>query len=350
MCIIVCKPGDHPIPEDDILSECWSHNNDGAGYMYPREGSVHINKGFMKLQSLVKSLKGLPGDIKNGPIIIHFRKATHGNRDGGNTHPFPVCGDYNAMRKTRNVCDIAVTHNGVLSITPEEKQASDTMAFIKHVIHENPTWLFDSVRPVVFDMAIGSNKFATMTGAGRIIKIGSFTDDDGISYSNTTYKRSQYTSVGFGRNNNNVWRCTTCTHHRLGAYQWAEQCKGCTWSNEWKNYKRGDPKATTQSDTKTPTSEEVAEQFQEAFNEWEDRINNDVPPRQLPSSNQRVWRKCATCFIQWDKIQRRECPLCGDEGTLVFSTPHKDADVCRLDGMRVTESDEAVAEALAATL
>ena len=46
MCVICYKPKGIAFPEERILQNCFDNNPDGAGFMWPENGKVHIRKGF----------------------------------------------------------------------------------------------------------------------------------------------------------------------------------------------------------------------------------------------------------------------------------------------------------------
>ena len=59
MCIIAIKEKGVAMPDLETLNNMWNNNPDGAGYMFPFDGKVHIRKGFMSLKSSLKTLINL---------------------------------------------------------------------------------------------------------------------------------------------------------------------------------------------------------------------------------------------------------------------------------------------------
>ena len=57
MCIAVYKPIGQKMPSKKIFSNCFSSNDDGAGFMFPYNGKVHYEKGFMSYKSFKTGLK-----------------------------------------------------------------------------------------------------------------------------------------------------------------------------------------------------------------------------------------------------------------------------------------------------
>ena len=132
MCIIACKPEGVEMPSVHTISNMWHNNPDGAGIMYNYEGRVHIRKGLMDLDDFIKELGHIREkvDLKSAAVVMHFRIATHGGVKPENTHPFPVSDSIPALRKTKLTTRLGVAHNGIISITPREKDISDTMEYI----------------------------------------------------------------------------------------------------------------------------------------------------------------------------------------------------------------------------
>ena len=92
MCIIAIKEAGVAMPDLKTLQAMWDNNPDGAGYMFPMDGKVHIRKGFMEFNDLKNDLDDLAKviNIKETPVIMHFRIGTHGvRRNPANTHPLP---------------------------------------------------------------------------------------------------------------------------------------------------------------------------------------------------------------------------------------------------------------------
>ena len=57
MCIIIAKKSGVDIPTVETLKNCFENNSDGSGYAFYRAGQVHIKKGFMSLERMLKSLE-----------------------------------------------------------------------------------------------------------------------------------------------------------------------------------------------------------------------------------------------------------------------------------------------------
>lgn len=203
MCIIVAKSAGVKMPADNLLSNCFTNNPDGAGIMVSAKGKVYGFKGLMTYDAFTAKLHQIEkrfGDLDKLNVVMHFRIKTHGTVIAANTHPFPVTSSYKAMRKLEWVADLGMAHNGIIDATchhPDVKKenVSDTMVFIKRI-----------VAPVVEQTSIMKNdkllealrlsadsKLAFMDGK-RLVVLGDFKYIDGIYYSNSSYEAVKYTN------------------------------------------------------------------------------------------------------------------------------------------------------------
>ena len=194
MCIIAIKQAGIKMPATTTIENMWHNNKDGAGFMYTKDGNVHIEKGLMTLKDFKAALKRLEKtiDVVNTPIILHFRITTHGGTSPGNCHPFPISEKLPLLQMTKCKAPLAVAHNGIIDIKPSQKDISDTMEYIitqlaplyqlKKDFYRQPAG-----KKLIYN-AIKS-KMAFLDAAGRIETVGNFiTGEDGILYSNASYK------------------------------------------------------------------------------------------------------------------------------------------------------------------
>ena len=103
MCIIVIKEKGVDLPKDYIFKNCFENNDDGAGFMYNKDGEVIIQKGYMSYKAFKKALdKALKkiDDVKNTAMVFHFRISTQGGTNPQNCHPFPLSSDENDLQAT----------------------------------------------------------------------------------------------------------------------------------------------------------------------------------------------------------------------------------------------------------
>ena len=193
MCIIAIKPAGKKLPATATIENCWYNNSDGAGFMYAAGGTVHIEKGFMTLKDFKAALNKLEKDIDviNTPIVLHFRITTHGGTSPGNTHPFPVTEKLPLLQMTKSKAPLAVVHNGTIDIKPSKKDISDTMEYVINQLAplyqlKKDFYRRPAGKKLVYNFI--KSKMVFLDGAGRLETVGEFTEDEGILYSNSSYK------------------------------------------------------------------------------------------------------------------------------------------------------------------
>lgn len=202
MCIIAIKNSGVAFPTDEVITNMWVNNPDGAGFMYTHDGKVIIGKGFMNLDGYLQAIHNILAsddiDPVDTPFILHCRITTHGGTCPECTHPFPITDNMAALRKTLVASDIGVAHNGIIrSVTPRDKHTSDTQEYIASVLApiykaNRKFWQSKGLMQVITN-TVGS-KLAFLTGDGHICTIGKFeTDKDtGLIFSNDSYKPRLY--------------------------------------------------------------------------------------------------------------------------------------------------------------
>lgn len=194
MCIIAIKPAGISMPATKTIENCWYNNPDGAGFMYAKGGTVHVEKGFMKLKSLKAALKRLEKsiDITNTPLTLHFRITTHGETSPENCHPFPVTEKLPLLQMRKSKTPLAVAHNGIIDIKPSKKGISDTMEYIISQLAplyqlKKDFYKHEAGKKLIYNFI--RSKMAFLDATGRIETVGDFiTGDDGLLYSNNSYK------------------------------------------------------------------------------------------------------------------------------------------------------------------
>lgn len=192
MCIIAIKKQGMDMPTTETIENMWYSNPDGAGIMWNEKGKVHIEKGFMTLESFEKRLEEInPEKLKDKAVVMHFRITTHGGTCKENCHPFPVTGNRNVLGKPIMNTDLGMAHNGIISAVTPRKGISDTMEYdlsqlsimkkIDPAFYMKDDWL------ELIENAIES-KMAFLDPKGNIRTVGIFEEADGILYSNNSYK------------------------------------------------------------------------------------------------------------------------------------------------------------------
>ena len=196
MCVAVLKPAGADVPSLDILKKCWESNPDGAGIALSEDDCVYFRKGFMTFSAFEAFyLANNVADRVSQAIAFHFRIGTHGLKDGGNTHPFPVSEDADVLRALEGRAPLMIAHNGVFSIPISIKDVSDTGQFIANC-----------AKTAAKDPVAYWNDNATITRSSRMLVIrpgNRFTllgdwhfseKANGSFFSNTYWNRTTYVS------------------------------------------------------------------------------------------------------------------------------------------------------------
>jgi predicted glutamine amidotransferase len=186
MCLIIMQSAGAMLPAQAIENG-WSHNDDGAGYMFvDDEGKLIIRKPFFKLKHLLRSYRSdwaICG--ARSPFVIHLRYATHGVKDETNTHPHSICGG-----------KVGLVHNGVLSEfePPFDSDISDTVHFCRTVLaYRRPEHVMDETfRDILANMIGTGNKFVLLsdTRAISIVNEKAGMWDGSNWFSNSTYRKA----------------------------------------------------------------------------------------------------------------------------------------------------------------
>jgi hypothetical protein len=177
MCIAIYKPEGKIIPYN-TLKECYDANPDGAGFMYAENKVLHIEKGFFSLKEFYQSYV----KHQDKQAVLHFRIKTHGKIDKTNCHPFAINNS------------LGFVHNGVISGFGDTDH-SDTIGFnnkvLQPLVHK---WgnlaLFQDPMKDLIESRIGYSKliFLDRHGNHNILNEQKGVWDDGVWYSNTSYK------------------------------------------------------------------------------------------------------------------------------------------------------------------
>ena len=210
MCVIAIKKPGINVPDDQNIKDMWETNSDGAGFMYAFKNKVFIEKGFMKLDDLMNAMKHLSKrlkvdnlELKDIPIVYHFRIKTHGANNPANTHPFPISSKEQHLKALDLTCDLGMVHNGIISSAQPFGDMSDTASYIANVL--TPLAMLDldfykkTYGKTLMENTIGYSKLAFLDKDGNIETVGDFkngtkNNTGGILYSNLNHEYD-YTSV-----------------------------------------------------------------------------------------------------------------------------------------------------------
>jgi predicted glutamine amidotransferase len=144
------------------------------------------------LKGLNKIKKQCKSDLTDKSIVIHFRIGTHGANDQATTHPFPITSNYDDLRKTKVTSGLGLAHNGIISTYYYDKILSDTQAFVKDFLAPIKRVYKDFYKDTEYKKMIlrvgGHSKFAILNNDDQLYILGEFEKQDGVYYSNGTYK------------------------------------------------------------------------------------------------------------------------------------------------------------------
>lgn len=201
MCLALYKPAG--IKADwDKLKNGMEHNSDGAGFAVAVDGQLIVEKGFFKFEQFRMAFE----PFEMYPAIVHFRMATHGDKNKANCHPFDLRDfedDADGAASTR--VPVAVIHNGIFSqANDDQKQWSDTWHVCRDLLA--PIWQMDDKAfglPHMIDMGdhyVGSyNKLVFLDATGKCAIWGEKNGHwkDGSWYSNYSYSDYRYANPSY---------------------------------------------------------------------------------------------------------------------------------------------------------
>ena len=181
MCIAILKQQNETIKKAK-LKNCFYNNDDGAGYMFSKDGILHFFKGFFTFKDFWKSY--VKNVINNGNPIsaIHFRISTHGKTNTNNCHPFRINDD------------IGFIHNGIIRMVETDKKQSDTSMFNDTILKRLPSnFIRNTGICDLIEESIGTSKLVFLDNKGQYLisneSLGHW--DGNVWYSNDSY-RYQY--------------------------------------------------------------------------------------------------------------------------------------------------------------
>jgi predicted glutamine amidotransferase len=164
--------------------------------MYAHKNKVYIEKGFMNFEDFYNRLMEIDRKIhlKNKSLVLHFRIGTSGKNDGATCHPFPITNNFDLLRAEKTTAKIAMVHNGIISNYAYDKILSDTQNYVKDFVfclyELNNNFLNNKYILPVLEQSCNNTKLAFLTSDDKIYYVGDFIEDNGIYYSNATYKYS----------------------------------------------------------------------------------------------------------------------------------------------------------------
>lgn len=163
----------------DVCDRAARSNPDGWGVAWVHAGKLHVVREMNSIKRFKKRVRR--ACRSGGPVLVHFRFATHGSVCMENTHPFVI------------ESNTVVAHNGILWGYGADLKSdkSDTADFVETVLKRHPALVQSPAGNEMLSKAIGQgNKLAFLSVARGLTLINEAAGiwDGGIWYSNGGYK------------------------------------------------------------------------------------------------------------------------------------------------------------------
>jgi len=176
MCVIVDLPKGITLSYSS-LEVCYDNNPHGWGIMAVIGGKMVVEKKLSDFNSFKAAWRQFPANVERA---IHFRWATHGDRNDDNCHPFEVTPDLYMM------------HNGIIRTVEIDNKMSDTWHFAKHDLGDPNiinSWGADAVtredfKKMIEDCTTGS-RLLFMDTQGRVMRTSTWSKRYGAFFSNS---------------------------------------------------------------------------------------------------------------------------------------------------------------------
>jgi hypothetical protein len=165
-----------------VLKRCWEHNPNGAGFMFAVKGQIHLCKEVSDFGRFYQTYaRAVSEHGHRSTFVLHFRLATSGVIDEANCHPHWITHG-----------KLAYVHNGILPFTvPRDSPECDTVIFARSILARLPEGFLDN-KPTTWliEQYIGNSKLVFLASNGQtwILNEALGVWDDGVWYSNTTYR------------------------------------------------------------------------------------------------------------------------------------------------------------------
>lgn len=189
----------------DSIRTASTTNRDGMGYAHKsnKDNRVYLSKGYTEVEDIINELRSR--DIKDDDeLIVHLRIGNKGSVNTDMCHPFVASTDEEEVIINNMYADKPVfIHNGTLfkySVTGSKY--SDTYFFARDFLSNKnvQNFLRNSKEDFekYFKDHISTSRFAVLfpNTDQEAVTIGSFTEDNGIFFSNDSYKDYRVRNIG----------------------------------------------------------------------------------------------------------------------------------------------------------
>jgi hypothetical protein len=192
MCIAILNSPNVTFPKS-LIQNCWDNNRDGGGMIWTTDGINQLNifKEVKNFQTFYNKYVEIRKQSPLSNIVLHFRISTSGGVNETNTHPF-------AVNK-----DLAFVHNGIISeLNGINANKSDTNLFNEQYLRKLPSdFIYNDAILLLIKKFIGSSKLLFLNNLNEYTIVNENlgvrdTEFDGCWFSNSTYKKVNYTDFG----------------------------------------------------------------------------------------------------------------------------------------------------------
>ena len=190
MCVIYVSRKGFQQPDTDTLTTMFKNNPHGAGYMFARDGIVHIRKGYMNIADWIKAVKAEKFTDQD-VVIYHCRISTGAGISTQMCHPYPLTEHQEEMLKTEDECKIGIVHNGIIYQPHcEPDKYTDTQNFIANYLSwilEDEDAIYDKGNAKLIGELTEGSRLAILNGDGDVLLTGKWVDYDDLLFSNTSF-------------------------------------------------------------------------------------------------------------------------------------------------------------------
>lgn len=198
MCVICVSPRGAAQPTARTISNMFTNNSHGAGYMVARHGRVEIHKGYAELSEYMRAIQD-EKFTEDDVVIYHCRIATQARRYEM-TQPFPLEEEGELLTAWDCWSDFGIAHNGIISRTSNGNPLlSDTALYIRD-------YLFPRIKNEA-DIKADLSKIETETSGSRIAILcgngdyyltGRWIYEHGMLFSNDSYQDYTWRNYTYG--------------------------------------------------------------------------------------------------------------------------------------------------------
>ena len=193
MCVICVSGKGVRQPNRQEITNMFTNNYHGAGYMFVRGGHIEIHKGYDNLADFLDDIE-FERFTENDVVVYHFRIATQARRYPM-TQPFPLSRKVKQLQAYDCNARFGVAHNGIISLTSNGDPAlSDTALYIRDYLApriQNEEDIPDLLSTI--ESETPGSKIAILASSGRYYLTGKWIYENGLLFSNDTYEEYDYT-------------------------------------------------------------------------------------------------------------------------------------------------------------